>query len=223
MGEHAGRQRKASVLCGADTDVSGKIRGARACSAAGTGHSGSGPVSLWWWWCGPQSPLVVHQSWWMPQTRGGSAWSSGRLCRWWSQPAAKQACREVKNRCGRGTSLLSVHFKCPTHIFWDGDLRCDDWTADIAVWASPTYEELKAHMTGGETVFNISMPQEKSTPPPHRVRKQWDSNDRSQLTRLKVIPGRIVVLGIIGNKTKKGEKMKMHPRTKKREKCDVQD
>lgn len=62
-----------------------------ACSAAGTGRSGSGPEFLWWWWCGPQSPLVVHQSWSTPRTHGGSAWSSGRPYRWWSQPAAKQA------------------------------------------------------------------------------------------------------------------------------------
>lgn len=61
-----------------------------ACSAAGTERSGSGPVFLWWWWCGPQSPLVVHQSWSMRQTRGGSAWSFDRLSQWLSQPAVKQ-------------------------------------------------------------------------------------------------------------------------------------
>lgn len=127
--------------------VFGGITGAHACSAAGTGRSGSGPVFLWWWWCGPQSPLVVHQSWWMPQTHGGSAWSSGRPYQWWSQPAAKQPHRPIENGkvkrlfCHsllQESCFLSVN-RCLTYIFWDGDLCCDDRASNITVWASTTY------------------------------------------------------------------------------------
>lgn len=93
----------------------GAVCQTRACSAAGTGRSGSGPVSRWWWWCGPQSPLVVHQSWWMPRTRGGSAWSFGRLSRWWSRPAADRHTRWM-NVGSRGERRFS------DIIFWKMDL-----------------------------------------------------------------------------------------------------
>lgn len=105
--------------------------------------------------------------------------------------------------------FLSVN-TCLTYIFWDCDLCCDDWSSDVTVWAPTTYSRR------WERTFKVILSLSKACNKKKQSlqeTKHWDNNNPSPLTRLKVIPGRIVVFENIG-KEKRKWKIKLHHRDK---------
>ena len=46
-------------------------------------------VCLWWWWCDPSSPGVLHRFEWMHSTLNEYDECDRHLCQWWLQQAVK--------------------------------------------------------------------------------------------------------------------------------------